>query len=119
MKPSCLFLVLNYIYAALILAGGAFWVSTADTFGYVMGVAAVGCVAGVVMRRRWGYFVAAAWFFGLMRLATDDYSAVYPETWKSAARGMCFLGVALAILLHEKVAIKSVSPPDDEQGMPS
>ena len=119
MPVNRFYIVLNYCFAALIAGGGVFWVTTGDTFGYAMGVAAIASVAGLVMRKPWGYFAAAVWCFGLMRLATDDYSAVFPEHWKYAARGLCFVGVALAVLLHETVAIKTVNPPDDEPGTPS
>ena len=119
MPVNRFYIVLNYCFAALIFAGGGFWVSTGDVFGYVMGVAAIACIVGLLRRSRWGYFAAAAWCFGLMRLATDDYSGVYSEHWKSAARGLSFVGLAIAVFLHEKVAKKAPPVTDDEPGMPS
>lgn len=107
MKPKLIFIVLNYLFAGLLLVGGAAWAYTGDLFGLCMALAAVVCVYGVFQRQRWGYFAAAVWCFGLMRLAMDDYSGVYAEVWKSAARGLCFLGVVVAVLLHETVAIKA------------
>jgi len=109
MKPNFLLLVLNYLFALLILMAAGLWLYTGDTFGWVMGLAGLVAAVGILLRQRWSYFVAAAWCFGLMRLAMDKYSGVYPETWKSAARGMCLLGIVLAVVLHETLAKKRTS----------
>lgn len=111
-KPNPIFIVINYLYAGLIGLGGGIWIYTGDVFGITMGLAAIVCVVTILQRRRWGYFAAAVWCFGLMRLATDEYSGVYAEVWKSAARGLCFVGVVIAIFLHETVAAKNAHSVD-------
>ena len=98
------FIGLNIFYALLLIAGGIFWLVTGDTFGWAMGVAALVCAVIVLCKNRWGYFAAAGWCFGLMRLGLDKYSGVYIEQYKHTAVGLCFLGIILAIILHETVA---------------
>lgn len=100
----------NIAYAVLIILGGGFWLFTGDAFGLFMGIAALACAGGVLMRLRWGYFAAAAWCFGLMRLALDDYSGVYEEHYKRIIMTACFFGVIAALILHEQVAKK---PPQE------
>lgn len=107
MNPKPVFVVINYLFAAMIVVGGGVWIYTGDVFGVCMGLAAIVCAYGILKRHRWGYFSAAVWCFGLMRLAMDEWSGVYAEVWKSAARGLCFLGVVIAVVLHETVATKN------------
>lgn len=59
------------------------------------------CAFGVWQQERWGYFMAAALAFGLMRLAMDKYSGVYEEEFKATARGIYTLVIPWALWLHE------------------
>lgn len=114
-EPKPWLLVINALFGATLVAGSGYWLYTADTFGIAMGLAGFVCAFGVFKRARWGYFAAGVWYFGLLRLAVDQYSGVYSEVYKNAVRGVCFIGVIVAIILHETVAKETLAKKNEQR----
>lgn len=95
----------NKLYVFLLVAAGLVWFAQLHTFGIAVGLTA--CVIGYFMfqRNRWAYFAAAVWCFGLLRIAMDDDYGFYGDIGSYVKLPYVF-GVVMAIILHEKVAIK-------------
>jgi mannose/fructose/N-acetylgalactosamine-specific phosphotransferase system component IIC len=108
--------IANTLYVLCVLALAVYWLTTLDTFGMSMGAAGIVIAWGLWQRQRWGYFAAGAWFFGLMRLAMDKYSGVYSEQVESVIRGVGFLGVVMAVVLHELAAKRKPEESPEQAG---
>ncbi len=110
-----MYLTLNKIFAGCFGALMVFWVAQMNTPTVLMGITA-GILAWALWRRpRWAYFVAAAWCFGMLRTAMDKENTLHQFDVAGVKHGLMafyFLGMVIAIVLHEKVALKPSKPKD-------
>jgi len=60
----------------------------------------------IYKKNRWAYFAAAVWCFGLLRIAMDD-GHDFHQGYQSMVKLIYVIGVVIALVLHEKVAIKT------------
>jgi len=106
MQASSKWNITNTVFATVIIAGSIVWLLQLHTFGIT--IAAAGLVISYFLfkNNRWAYFAAAIWCFGLLRIAMDDDHGFYGD-YVSYVKLPCVIGVVIAIILHEKVAIKS------------
>lgn len=100
-------LLVNRLYAVTLVLAGVAWFWSGDTVGIVFGVAVTTCAYFVFKQVRWGYFAAALLCAGMLKLSIDRYSGVYSEAVKHTVSLLAFVGVIVAIILHEKFAKKS------------
>lgn len=96
----------NLVYALVLLLGAIIWVLQWHTFGISVGLVALVLAFFIYQRNRWAYFVAAVWCFGLLRIAMDD-GHDFHQGYQSMVKLIYLVGVIIALVLHEKVAIKS------------
>lgn len=97
---------------ALLASSVVGFFSFANVYGVFLSVVTIAVTAGVFMRKRWGYFAAAAWGLGCYQLAKQGYEFT---DYKRAVMVMGFVVVAVAIVLHEKIARKPLPPTDQDQ----
>ncbi len=95
----------NSVYLFFLGAAGIVWMLQLNTFGICVGIAASAIAYFMYQRNRWAYFCAAAWCFGLLRIAMDD-GYDFHQGWQSASKLIYLVGLVFAFILHEKVAIK-------------
>lgn len=109
--------LINTLFLGLIALGAFVWLLQLHTFGIVMGMAGL-CIAYFLWKyNRWAYFAAAIWCFGLLRIAMDDGHDFYGD-YGSYFKIPFVIGIVIAIILHEKVAIKNKKPSSDDKNMP-
>lgn len=97
---------INFAYIGFLLASGLFWLFQWHTVGISVAIATVVIVLFLHKRNRWAYFAAAVYCFGLLRIAMDDGNNFYND-WQNYGKALYLMGLVLALILHEKVAIKS------------
>ena len=96
----------NTVYAAATIVVGLLWLTQLHTFAIVIGLVAISIAYFLYKRPRWAYFAAAILYFGLLRTAMDDGNDFY-QGLQSVGKLVSLVGVIFALILHEKVAIKS------------
>ncbi len=97
--------MINRCYAILLVVAGLTWFAQFHTVGICVGIASAVIAYFMWLKNRWAYFAAAVWCFGLLRIAMDDDYGFYGDI-SSYVKLPYVIGVVLAIILHEKVAIK-------------
>ena len=97
--------ITNSIYACVLASAALVWLIQLHAFGISMGVAGFCITYFLFKRNRWAYFAAAIWCFGLLRIAMDDGYAFHGD-YGSYVKLPYVIGIIIAIILHEKVAIK-------------
>jgi hypothetical protein len=112
--------VTNTIFATAIFAGSIVWLLQLHTFGVTIAAAGLAISYFLFKNNRWAYFAAAIWCFGLLRIAMDDDYGFYGD-YGSYFKLPYVIGVVIAIMLHEKVAIKKGENGSDtpDENMPN
>jgi 4-hydroxybenzoate polyprenyltransferase len=105
MQASKKWNVTNVFFTAAIIAGSIVWLLQLHTFGITIAAAGLAISYFLFKRNRWAYFAAAIWCFGLLRIAMDDDLGFYGD-YGSYVKLPYVIGIVIAIILHEKVAIK-------------
>ena len=95
----------NQLYAVIVFLAGLVWFLQVNTFGIVVGAAAMIISFFLFRQQRWAYFAAAVWSFGLLRIAMDDGNNFY-QGYDAYVKLPYLIAVVVAIILHEKVAKK-------------
>jgi len=107
MQTSNKWNITNTLFATAIVAGSIGWLLQLHTFGVTMAAAGLAISYFLFKHNRWAYFAAAIWCFGLLRIAMDDDYGFYGD-YGSYFKLPFVVGIVLAIILHEKVAIKKI-----------
>ena len=121
MTHSTSWTITNNIFACALVLAALVWLIQFHTFGVSIGLVGFCITYFLFKRNRWAYFAAAIWFFGLLRIAMDDGYAFHGD-YGSYVKLPYVFGIVLAIVLHEKVAIKSKlgkGEDGDEKNMPN
>lgn len=105
--------MINIGFVVIMAAGALIWLLQLNTFGISLGL--VGLVTSYFLwqKNRIAYFVAAVWCFGLLRIAMDDGYAFHGD-YGSYVKLPYVIGIIIAIVLHEKVAIKKSNSKETE-----
>ncbi len=115
-QPSSFWLKANVVYYIGLGLVGAAWIAQWHTFGISVGIVALVLAYFLFLKKKLAYFIAAAWCFGLLRIAMDD-GYDFHQGYQSIAKLFYLLGVVFAIILHEKVA-KKTSSSESKEHMP-
>lgn len=110
MKQHTLWQKINWIYLAVLALLGSVWLLQLNIFGVSVGLAAIVIAYFVFRKNRWAYFSAAVWYFGLLRIAMDDGNDFH-QGLQSMVKLFYVAGLVVAVILHEKVALKNKSDP--------
>ncbi|MGS2718537.1 hypothetical protein ACVBE9_10215 [Eionea flava] len=105
-QPSAKWHIINSVFVCVIAAGAIAWLLQLNTFGITLGLAGLVISYFLWKKNRIAYFVAAVWCFGLLRIAMDDGYAFHGD-YGAYVKLPYVIGIIIAIILHEKVAIKS------------
>lgn len=95
----------NTVFAILLALGGLVWFFQLHTFGIALGLVGLITAFFLYRKQRWAYFVAAAWSFGLMRIAMDD-GYDFHQGYQGPVKLLYVIGMIIPIVLHEKVLKK-------------
>jgi hypothetical protein len=106
LKQQALWQKINWIYLIVLALLGCVWIIQLNIFGVSVGLAALVITYFVFRKNRWAYFAAAVWYFGLLRIAMDDGNDFH-QGLQSMVKLFYVVGLVIAIILHEKVAIKN------------
>lgn len=107
----------NTVYVVFLVVVGLAWIMQWHTFGFAVGVVAIAVSYFIYQRKRWAYFAAAVLYFGLFRIAMDD-GYDFHQGFQSIAKLIYITVVVLAIILHEKIAIKNKKTESNDSEMP-
>ncbi|MFT5116498.1 MAG: Na+/H+ antiporter NhaC [Kiritimatiellia bacterium] len=105
-KQYSLWEKINWVYLLVLAVLGCVWLTQLNIFGVSVGLAAIAIAYFVFHNNRWAYFSAAVWYFGLLRIAMDDVNDFH-QGLQSMVKLFYVVGLVIAIILHEKVAIKN------------
>ena len=97
----------NICYLAVLAVSGLLWFLQLHTFGIVVGLAALAISFFIYKKQRWAYFAAAVLCFGLLRTAMDDGHNFF-QNYGSYGKLFYLIALIIPIILHEKVAKKSI-----------